>query len=64
MTIDYERLQVAEMRYRSAFGEPPPTFTLRENEIIPAIEKALETGEPMKAEDVELLREIGRGTDV
>ena len=45
MTIT--ELHIAWSKYEQLFGEKPPIFGYDENDILPAIIKALETKKPM-----------------
>lgn len=52
-------LETAWKKYEQTFGENPPIFGYEDEAILPAINKALETGEPMPGADEIIRKEIG-----
>ena len=46
-------------KYEQLFGENPPTFGYEEEDILPAIIKAIETKKPMPGMDEIIEKELG-----
>ena len=51
--------QIAWEKYKKIFGEHPPVFGYEEEEILPAIIKALETKKPMPGMNEIIEEELG-----
>ena len=52
-------LRMAWDKYQEMFGENPPVFGYEDEEILPAINKALETKKPMSGMDEIIEKELG-----
>ena len=52
-------LRMAWNKYQKMFGENPPVFGYEDEEILPAINKALETKKPMSGMDEIIEKELG-----
>jgi len=52
-------MDTAWKRYEQLFGEQPPVFGYDEEDILPAINKAIETNTPMPGMDEVIENELG-----
>ena len=52
-------LRKAWDKYQEMFGENPPVFGYEDEEILPAINKAIETKKPMPGMDEIIEKELG-----
>ena len=52
-------LRMAWEKYQEMFGENPPVFGYEDEEILPAINKAIETKKPMLGMDEIIEKELG-----
>ena len=52
-------LRMAWDKYQEMFGENPPVFGYEDEEILPAINKAIETKKPMLGMDEIIEKELG-----
>ena len=52
-------LRMAWEKYQEMFGENPPVFGYEDEEILPAINKAIETKKPMPGMDEIIEKELG-----
>jgi hypothetical protein len=52
-------LRMAWDKYQEMFGENPPVFGYEDEEILPAINKAIETKKPMPGMDEIIEKELG-----
>ena len=57
--MERTKLEIAWREYEKMFGEQPPIFGYDEEDILPAIEKAIETKTPMPGMDEIIEKELG-----